>query len=142
MAIANALSHSTEQQARADLEALINISPVGILVFDAKTGDLMSANEETRRIVGKLNAPGRTLKQLLEVVTLRSVDGRYIPLDELHTAKALRNSETVLADEVVIHLPDGRAVTTLVNARPLYREDGEAVSVVATLQDITPLEEN
>ena len=141
MAIANALSHQAERQARADLEALINVSPVGVLVFDAKTGDLVSVNEETRRIVGRLNAPGRALNQLLEVMSLRTVDGQEIPLDELPTARALRSGETVIADEVVIHLPNGRAVTTLVNARPIYREDGEAVSVVATIQDITPLEE-
>ena len=141
MAIANALSYRAEQRARADLEALINISPVGVLVFDAKTGDLVSNNEETRRIIGSLNAPGRSLNQLLEVMALRTVDGRDIPLDELPTAKALRSGETVLADEVVIHLPNGRAITTLINARPIYRDDGEAVSVVATMQDITPLEE-
>ena len=141
MAIANALSHRAERQARADLEALINVSPVGVLVFDAKTGDLVSVNEETRRIVGSLNAPGRALNQLLEVMSLRTVGGQDIPLDELPTARALRSGETVIADEVVIHLPNGRAVTTLVNARPIYREDGEAVSVVATIQDITPLEE-
>ena len=141
MAIANALSLRTEQQTRADLEALINISPVGVLVFDAKTGDLVSTNDEVTRIVGKLNAPVRSLKQLLEVVTLRTVDGRDIPPDELPTAKALRNGETVLADEIVIHLPDGRAITTLVNARPIYGKDGEVGSVVATIQDITPLDE-
>ena len=141
MAIANALSHRAEQQARADLEALINVSPVGVLVFDAKTGDLVSVNEETRRIVGRVNAPGRALNQLLEVMSLRTADGQDIPLDELPTARALRSGETVIADEVVIHLPNGRAVNTLVNARPIFREDGEAVSVVATIQDITPLEE-
>ena len=141
MAIANALSHRAEQQARADLEALINISPVGVVVFDAKTGELISANEETRRIVGKLNAPGRTIDQLLEVIALRRTDGRNIPPDELPTAKALRNGETVLADEIVIHLPGGRAITTLVNARPIYGNDREVVSVVATIQDVTPLEE-
>ena len=101
MAIANALSYMAEQQARADLEALINISPVGVLVFDAKTGDLVSSNEETRRIVGKLNAPGRSVKQLLEVMTFRTADGRDTPLDQLPTAKALRSGETVLADEIV-----------------------------------------
>ena len=141
MAIANALGYRAEQQARASLEALINVSPVGVLVFDAKTGDLVSVNDETRRIVGRLNAPGRALNQLLEVMSLRTVDGQDIPLDELPTARALRSGETVIAEEVVIHLPDGRAVNTLVNARPIYREDGEAVSVVATIQDITPLEE-
>ena len=141
MAISNALSHRAEQRARADLEALINISPVGVLVFDAKTGDLVSNNEEARRIVGRLNVPGRSLNQLLEVMNLRTVDGRDIPLDELPTAKALRSGETVRAEEIVIHLPDGRAVSTIVNATPIYSEDGEPISVVATLQDMTPVEE-
>ena len=141
MAIANARIHAEQRKARADLEALINVSPVGVLVFDAKTGDLVSVNEETRRIVGRLNTPGRSVNQLLEVMSLRTMDGRDIPLDELPTARALRSGQTVLGDEIVIHLPDGRAVTTLVNARPIYGEDGEAVSVVATMQDITQLEE-
>ena len=69
------------------------------------------------------------------------MDGKDISLAELPTTKALRSGETVLAEEVVIHLQDGRAVHTLVNARPIYGEDGEIMSVVATLQDITPLEE-
>ena len=139
--INNARTYEQEKRAKADLEGLINISPVGVLVFDAKSGDLLSRNEETRRIIGKLNAPGHSQSQLFEVMTLRTVDGHDIPPDELPTAKALRRGETVLAEEVVIHLPDGRAIHTLVNARPIYGQDGDAVSVVTTLQDITPLEE-
>ncbi len=139
--INNARIYEEEKRAKADLEGLINISPVGVLVFDAKTGDLLSRNEETRRIVGKLNAPGRSQAQLFEVMALRTVDGHDIPPDELPTAKALRRGETVLAEEVVIHLPDGRAIHTLVNARPIYGQSGDAVSVVTTMQDITPLEE-
>ena len=45
------------------------------------------------------------------------------------------------AEEIVIRRPDGREVTTLINATPIHSEDGEIVSVVATIQDITPLEE-
>ena len=140
-AIFNARRYRDEQQAKADLEALVNISPVGVLVFDGKSGDLVSANDETRRIVGRLNAPGWSLPQLLEVMDLRRPDGSDIPMDELPTLKALARGETILAEEVVIHPPGGRpAVTTLVNARPIRRDDGEIVSVVATIQDITPLE--
>ena len=138
--MANARRHLEERQARADLEALVNISPVGILVFDRKTGDLISTNDEVRRIVGKVNSPGRALSELLETMTLRRPDGRDIPVDELPTTKAMRSGETVLADEVVIHLQDGRAITALVNARPVRGEDGEIVSVVATLQDMSSLE--
>ncbi len=141
-AIFNARRYREEQQAKADLEALVNISPVGVLVFDGKTGDLVSANDETRRIVGRLNAPGRSLGQLLRVMALRRADGSDIPIDELPTMKALARGETILADEVVIHPPGDRpAVTTLVNARPIRRGNGDIASVVATIQDITPLEE-
>ena len=140
-AISNAHVHREEQRIRADLEALINISPVAVLVFDGKTGDLLSFNEETRRMVGELNAPGRAHKQLLEVMALRRTDGSDIPLDELPTMKALKSGETVIADEIVIHPPAGRApITTLVNARPIHGENGDIISVVATMQDITPLE--
>ena len=55
--------------------------------------------------------------------------------------RALRTGETVVADEVVIHAPGGRVVTALVNARPIRQEDGQVLFVVATIQDITPLEE-
>ena len=140
-AIFNARRYQEEQQAKADLEALVNISPVGVLVFDAETGDLVSANDETRRIVGNLHAPGRSLSQLLEVMSLRRPDGSDIPMDQLPTTKALRHGESVLAEEVVIHLQDGRTISTLVNARPIRRDGGDIVSVVATIQDITPLEE-
>ena len=141
-AISNARRYRDEHQARADLEALINISPVGVLVFDGKTGDLISANDETRRLVGNLNAPGRSLRQLLQVMALRRADGSDIPINELPNVKAYRRGETVLADEVVIHPPDGRsAITTLVNARPIHRDNGDVGSVVATIQDITQLED-
>ena len=140
-AIFNARRYQEEQQAKADMEALVNISPVGVLVFDAETGDLVSANDETRRIVGKLHAPGRSLSQLLEVMSLRRPNGSEIPVDQLPTTKALKQGESILAEEVVIHLQDGRTITTLVNARPIRRDGGDIVSVVATIQDITPLEE-
>ena len=51
LTVSNARWYRDEQRVRADLEALINTSPVGILIFDAKTGDLVSLNQETRRIV-------------------------------------------------------------------------------------------
>ena len=40
VAIANARKHRDEHRARADLEALIETSPVGVVVFDARSGAL------------------------------------------------------------------------------------------------------
>ena len=141
LTVSNARRYRDEQQARADLEALVNTSPVGILIFDAKTGDLVSLNQETRRIVRGLHAPGHTLSELLSVMTFRRLDGRDISPEELPTARAIRTGETVRAEEIVIHLPDGQAITTVINATPVRSAEGEIVSVIATMQDMTPLEE-
>ena len=141
-AISNARRYQEEHRARADMEALVNISPVGVVVFDARTGDLVLANDETRRLVGELRPPGRSLADLLTVLPLRRTDGSDIPMEELPTVKALTRGETILADEVVIYPPDGRsAITALVNAKPIRQEGGDIVAVVATIQDITHLEE-
>ena len=141
LTVSNARRFRDEQQVRADLEALFNTSPVGILIFDAKTGDLVSLNQETRRIVRGLHAPGHSLPELLSVMTFRHLDGREVPPDELPTARAIRTGETVRAEEMVIHLPDGQAVTTVINATPVRSAEGEVVSVIATMQDMTPLED-
>ncbi len=141
IAISNIRRYHDESQSRAGLQALIDTAPVAVLVFDAKTRDLISFNLETRRIVRGLHAPGHGLPQLLEVMKFRRSDGRDIPPEELPTERAIRSGETVRAEDVVIHLPDGPPVPTLCNATPIRSENGEIVSVVATLQDMTPLED-
>ena len=138
--LTNARSYRDEQRARRELEALINDSPLGVLVFDATTGDLLTVNEEARRIVG-LRGQGHSLAMLLETLTFQRPDGREIGLDELPLTHAITAGTTVRAEEIVISHAHGPPVSTLVNARPIYSDDGAIVSVVATIQDMTPLEE-
>ena len=141
LVIANARRHRDEQRARADLETLVNTTPVGVMVFDAGTGEVRSINREARRIVSDLCAPDGTAEQLLEVLTFRRADGREVSLVEFPLAQGLRTGETVRAEEIVLQSPDGRSVTTLVNATPIFLEQGEVESVVVTIQDMTPMEE-
>ena len=140
-AIANARAHRDERRARAGLEALVETSPVGVAVFDAGTGRPVSFNREARRIVEGLRTPGHPPEQLLEVVVCRRADGREMSLAELPLARLLGDAETVRAEEVELSVPDGRSVRTLVNATPIQAEDGTVASVVATLQDLAPLDE-
>ena len=140
-AIANARTYRAEQRARADLEALIETSPVGVVVFDVGTGRPASLNREARRIVESLRMPGRTAEDLLGILTCRFADGREIALDEFPLTRALSSAETVRAEEIVLTTPDGRSITTLVNATPIHAEDGAVASVVVTMQDLAPLEE-
>jgi len=140
VAIANARAFRDERRARADLEALVDTSPVGVAVFDAATARLVSLNREARRIVERLRQPGHTTDDLLNVVTCRRADGRELALGEFPLAAALRSAETVRAEEIVLSVPDGPSVATLLSATPV-RGDGGVETVVVTLQDLAPLEE-
>ena len=139
-AIANARAHREERRARADLETLIETSPVGVVVLDAKTGEPVTFNKEARRIVDGLSTPGGTAAQLREMITCRRADGREIALAEFPMAQVLSTGETVRAEEITLTVPDGRSVTTLVNSTPILADDGSVLSVVVTLQDLGPLE--
>ena len=111
------------------------------LDVDAKTGGVTSVNREARRIVNDLCAPGGSAEQLLEVLTFRRADGREVSLEEFPLSQGLSTGETVRAEEIVLQAPDGRSVTTLINATSIRSEEGEVESVVVTMQDMTPMEE-
>ena len=140
-AIANARAFRDEQRARADLEALVETSPVGVVVFDVATGRPVSLNREARRIMESLRTPGESAEQLLQVMTCRFADGREIALDQFPITGVLSDAQTVRAEEIVLSTPDGRNVTTLVNATPIHAPDGIVESVVVAMQDLAPLQE-
>ena len=140
-AIVNARTYRDEQRARADLEALVDTSPVGVLVFDPRTSRPVSFNREAKRIVGALRMPGRSLEELMGVVTCRFADRRDVALQDCPIENVLTIGKSMRAEELVISVPDGRSVRTLVNITPIRDEDGEVDSVVVTMQDLAPLEE-
>ena len=81
-AIVNARTHRDERRARADLEALVETSPLGVLVLDAASGRAVSFNREARRIAERLRLPGQPPEQLLEAMTVRRTDGTEVNLNE------------------------------------------------------------
>ena len=72
---------------------------------------------------------------------MKRADGREIALDQLPLSQALTHAESVRAEEMVLSVPDGRSVTTLVNCTPIHSETGEVLSVVVTMQDLAPIQE-
>ncbi len=141
MVIGNARTFREERRARADLETLIDTSPVGVVVFDATTGDIVSHNREAARIVEHLRGPDQSPEELLNELTVDRADGREVSLSELSRHDVLRTAEVIRVEEIVIRVPGGRSVSALLNATPIRSETGEVESVVVTLQDMTPHEE-
>ena len=141
LAIANARRYREEQQTRANLETLVNTSPVGVVVFDAGTGAPSFINREAWRIVDGLRDPEQSIEQLLETLTFRRADGREVSLKEFSLVQTISTGETLRAEEIVITVPDGRRVNTIVNATPIVSEEGGVESLVITVQDLAPVKE-
>ncbi len=140
-AIANARRHQDERRAQSDLEALVGTAQVGVVVFDAKTGDVMSVNGEARRIVGELRKGSSSLERLMDVLPIRRANEREISRAESPPAMAPGAASTVRAEEIVMETPDGRSVRASVNATPVRSENGEVDRFVVTMLDMTPVEE-
>ena len=137
-AIGNARTHRDEQRARANLEALIETTPVGVAVFDARTGTPVSFNREAMRIMETLCMPGHPPEQLLDSIICRRADGREIAFGDF--LLALQQAEMGRAEEVVLAAPDGRKLRALIYATRNRSADGEVETMVITLQDLAPLE--
>ncbi len=140
-ALVNATLYDRALHSKANLETLINISPVGVVVFDARSGQLVTHNREAERIIGDPGIPNGTWEDTLKVLSFRRADGQEISLSSSPITRALRSGETVRAEEIIIYLPDGRAVHTLVNAAPVYSMEGEVDFVIVAIQDMSPLNE-
>ena len=141
MVIANARYYQEEQRARADLEALVNTAPVGVVVFDARTGIPAYVNREMMRIGAGLTSPDHTAEEMIEAITVRRADGTEVSMQELPISAALSAAETVRAEEIVIKVPDGRSVGVVLNATPIRSREGETESFVVTVQDMSALED-
>ena len=138
----SAREYGRERRARDGLQALIDSAPVGVAVFDAGSGAPLLLNREALRIGRRLRLPDRPLTYLLQVLNVRRGDGREVSLDGVALAETLRGGETVRAEEVVLSVPDGRALTALVNATLVRSADGEVESVAVTFQDLTAQQES
>ena len=139
-AIVNARTYRAEQRARADLETLVETSPVGVVVFDTRTGRPASFNREARRMFEVLRVPGHPREHVLKVATCRFADGREIELDRFPLVDTMTGAETLRAEEMVVSTPGGGSIRVLLNATPIHAEDGTVRSLVATAQDLAPLE--
>ena len=145
LVVANARRLRDERRARADLETLVDTSPVGVVVFEAKTGTPKSFNREARRLAGGVLGPGQSPEEVLDTLTIRRADGRETSLPELPLARLMSAGDVVRAEEMTLLAPGGGRVAVLVNATPIRAgagagKDNPVESYVVTLQDLTELE--
>ena len=141
LVISGARRYQQAQRARADLEALVSTAPLYVLVLDAKTGDITSMNDESRRLIGDRGVTFAKLQEAVYAGSYRRADGQVISEEGIRILDALQTGEVVRDEEMILEFADGRSLVALVNATPIRAADGTVESVVVTGQDIGSLAE-
>lgn len=141
LAITDIRRFGEEQQARTDLETLVNTVPIAVVLFDAKAGEVRSVNQEVRRLMGDLDMSIDSLQDLIVSGRFRRADGRVISQKGFSLDQVLNSGETVRGEEMIIEFADGQNFVVSVNATPVHSSDGAVESVVVAVQDVEPLAE-
>jgi two-component system phosphate regulon sensor histidine kinase PhoR len=147
--MASSLSGTMERLTSADerlesernrLQAILNTSPVGIVVMNARE-QITLANPAAEALLGEAMAPSRPARDYRVVARMFHPNGAPYAYDDLPIVRALRTGETIVGDEVVIHHANGWEEHLLVNAAPVRDPSGKIVGSVAVFFDVTPLAE-
>lgn len=133
------IAETDREQERQRLLAMVETSPVGVLLVDAGEQRIELANREAVRILGASHQVGNGLDE--DILVYRRPDGREYDPTDLPVRRALNRGERVHAEEVRFEFSDGHSVPTLVSATPVHSADGQITGAIVIIQDITPLEE-
>ncbi|MCI0790785.1 MAG: PAS domain-containing protein, partial [Chloroflexi bacterium] len=99
------------------------------------------SNQEAARMMGRTFPAGESKEGYEQAVVYRKADGGVYETKDLPLQQALKDGTVSRGVEVTLNLPDGRVIPTIVNAAPVYGEDGEITAAIAIFEDITALQE-
>ncbi|MGQ9683884.1 MAG: PAS domain-containing protein [Anaerolineae bacterium] len=126
------------ERARAELQAIIDRIPEGIVVADKNLSLLMS-NETMRRWAGR-DLKGAPVPAVWQEVGYRSANGSPFAPGQTPLERALRG-ETVTGVEIAGQTPLSGPLDLLESVAPVRGPDGTVQEAVVVLTDITPLKQ-
>lgn len=137
--ISNAERYEEAHRARLDMEVLMDNCPMAVSITDVRTGQITYGNREARRLVALLAPPDYQFGNVFESSRFTRSDGKELSFSELPGSRAIQTGETVIAEEINLHRPDGTKYTFLVNCIPMFADSGELLSVLTAIQDVSSL---
>lgn len=121
---------------RSVLESVVNQMPAGVLLADAPSGRIVTANAQVGAIWGK-NL--RRASQVSDYGLWGGLDGegRALPAEEWPLARSVLRGETVRGEEIEIERGDGTHRMIRMSSGPVVDGQGRQLAAVATVYDVT-----
>ncbi len=118
----------------ARLRAIFDAAPAGIVLVESQTGKVLSANPRAGRLIGFQFKAG----MVWSANGWKAFDSCGQPIDgsNLPLMRAVRLRETIDAEEVLLHRPDGSKIWLSLTAAPVCLENGTQLGGVLVVQDI------
>jgi PAS domain S-box-containing protein len=101
------------------LHALVANLPTGVFFVQGATGLPVLVNARARQLLGQREDPSADITHFPRVYRLHRADGSPVPWEELPVARALRESATVMRDDLFVHRADGQRVPLVTWAAPV-----------------------
>jgi signal transduction histidine kinase len=124
------------ERERAHLQAVMDQAPLGLIIVEAPTGKILLYNEESARLLGH---PLLKSNSYIEYGQYHAIheDGTPLQAREYPAAKALLSGEVVRNEHLLYQLSNGLLRHLSVSAAPVHNQQGDIISVVCTLYDIS-----
>lgn len=118
------------------LETILDTAPIGIIMADAETKEIVYYSKGLLRIfggpiTGNVKGPEPGSYELL------LPDGSKFPEDQLPLVCSIDHGDTVANVEMLVRRYDGKEITILVNSKPIRNGSGNITGAIATIMNIT-----
>lgn len=126
-------------QEQVGFQTIMRAIPSGVVVITGSDARITLVNRRAVELYGRTPPIGLPLHLHASELGLFMPDGSPFPTEELPLSRALLHGEEVWGVETIIQHPDGKCLTVLQNAVPLYDEKGDICGAVGAIEDITSL---
>ena len=116
-------------------DAILDQMPAGVIVANSKEA-FVFGNRKMAEILGQAGRRAGDAQAFSEW-DLRDSQDRQLTPERMPLARALRNAETVVSEEMRLHHSSGQVSVVSVNAAPIVGQDGVIVGGVLAFEDIS-----
>jgi NO-binding membrane sensor protein with MHYT domain/signal transduction histidine kinase len=117
------------------LRAILDQMPVGVIVADAVSGEVVLSNPEAKRILGLPNTPN--WRAYADGFDALHPDGRPLTTNEHPLVRAVLHGERTDRKPLLYKGADNSVAHLEVSAAPVRDSDGQVELAIATFQDVT-----
>ncbi len=137
VAVENRRLFEEAEGGRSQLSAILTALPTGVIVLDARTLRPTQYNDQAERLLGMLI----DLQKTFDAADYGLFDstGEPYSLTTLPINRVLTTGRTAVADDLALFRSGRRAADILMNAAPIKGRDGDILSIIVTVQDISAL---